>query len=168
MGSDARNAAARAGSTGGYRRRFGESELLLPEPHALEPGVGLLEAPAVITLEHIGDGEHQIERTAVVTTAGDGGALQGVGELEELELDQPVALLKGGEGVVLLVGRQLTGGARERRGRPGGCSWPEPADHRQQGGQEGQTETEEGEQKESREALKGSDIASPLLVQVYA
>jgi len=115
MGSDAKNAAATAGSTGGYRRRFGESELLLPEPHALEPGIGLLKAPAVIALEHVGDGEHQIKCTAVVTTAGDGGALQGIGELEEFELSQPVALLKGGESVVLLVGRQLTGWARERR-----------------------------------------------------
>jgi len=38
-----------------------------------------------------------------------------------------------------------------------------PADHRQLGGQKGQTETEEGEQKESREALKGSDSPCALL-----
>ena len=35
------------------------SELLLPEPHALEPGIGLLNAPAVISLEHVGDGEQR-------------------------------------------------------------------------------------------------------------
>ena len=75
MGSDARNAAARAGSTGGYRRRFVESDLLLPEPHALEPGIGLLKAPAVIALEHVGDGEHQVKGAAVVAAACDGGAL---------------------------------------------------------------------------------------------
>ena len=75
MGSDARNAAAMAGSTGGYRRRFGESDLLLPEPHALQPGIGLLKAPAVIALENVGDGEHEIERAPVVATAGHGRAL---------------------------------------------------------------------------------------------
>jgi len=105
MGSDARNAAARAGSTGGYRRRFGESELLLPQPHALKPGIGLLKAPAVIALENVGDGEHQVERAFVVAAAGAGTALQGVGELEEVELREPVALFKGSKGVVLLEGR---------------------------------------------------------------
>ena len=105
MGSDARNAAAMAGSTGGYRRCSEESELLLPKPHAFEPGIGLLKAPAVIALENIGDGEHQIKGTAVVAAAGDGGALQSIGELEELQFSQPVALLKGGESVVLLVGQ---------------------------------------------------------------
>jgi hypothetical protein len=118
MGSDARNAAATAGSTGGYRRRFVESELLLPEPHALEPGIGLLKAPAVIGFQHVGDGEHQVECTAVVATTGDGGALQGIGELEQLEFGEPVTLLKGGQGVVLFVRRQDTGGARESSGRP--------------------------------------------------
>jgi len=93
-----------AGSTGGYRRRFAESELLLPEPHAFEPGVGLLNASAVIGLEHIGDGDHQIERAAVVAAAGDCVALQGVGELEKLQFSEPVTLLKGSKGVVLLVG----------------------------------------------------------------
>ena len=105
MGSDARNAAAMAGSTGGYRRRFVESELLLPEPHALEPGIGLLNAPAVIGLEHIGDGNHQIKRAAVIAATADGTALQGIGELEEVELCEPVTLLKGGKGVVLLIGQ---------------------------------------------------------------
>ena len=118
MASDAKNAAAMAGSTGGYRRRFAESELLLPQPHALEPGIGLLKAPAVIALEHIGDGKHQIERAAVVPTTADGGALQGIGELQEFELCQPVALLKSGQGVVMLLGRELGGWIGQRSGRP--------------------------------------------------
>jgi len=61
IGGGADNAAATAGSTGGYRRPLVHSELLLPEPHALEPGIGLLKAPAVIAFEHIGDSEHQVE-----------------------------------------------------------------------------------------------------------
>ena len=111
MGSDARTAAARAGSTGGYRRRFGESELLPPQPHALEPGIGLLKAPAVIALEHVGDGEHQIKGTAVVPAAVDGGPLKCIGQLQEFKFRQPVTLLKGGEGMVLVVRRQFTDGA---------------------------------------------------------
>jgi len=95
MGSDAKNAAAMAGSTGGYRRRFVESELLLPEPHALEPGLGLLDAPAVVCLKDVGDGDHQIKRAAVIAATADRAALEGVGELQEFELRQPVALLKG-------------------------------------------------------------------------
>ena len=79
------------------------SDLLLPEPHALKPGIGLLEAPAVISLEHVGDGEHQIKRAADIAAAADRAALQGVGELEEFQLRQPVALFKGSKGVVLLV-----------------------------------------------------------------
>ncbi len=75
MGSDAKNAAATAGSAGGYPRRSAGSELLLPEPHALEPGIGLLNAPAVIALENIGDGDHQVERAAVITAAADRAAL---------------------------------------------------------------------------------------------
>jgi hypothetical protein len=63
-----------------------ESELLLPQPHALKPGIGLLKAPAVIALEHIGDGEHQIKGAPVVAPSGDGVALQRIGELEEFEL----------------------------------------------------------------------------------
>jgi hypothetical protein len=42
-------------------------------------------------------------KAAVVTAAADGGALQGIGELEQIELRQPVALLKGSQGVILLV-----------------------------------------------------------------
>ena len=78
-------------------------EFLFVEPHSLEPAIGLLKTPAVIGLEHIGDGDHQIKRAAVVAATGDGTALQGVGELQELQLSEPVTLLKGSQGVVLLV-----------------------------------------------------------------
>ena len=93
------------------------SELLLPEPHALKPGVGLFKAPAVIALEDVRDSEHQIERAAVVTAAADGGSLQGIGELQEFQFSEPVALLKGSKGVVLLVGRELGGWTGQRSGR---------------------------------------------------
>jgi hypothetical protein len=144
MGSDAKNAAARAGSTGGYRRRFAESELLLPQPHALKPGVGLLQAPAVIGLEHIGDGDHQIKRAAVIAATADGTALQGVGELEKLQFSEPVALLKGSQGVVLLVGQ-----AAHCRGAIG-LSLDQRTD-------EGRDALKEGEQRGWREAPKGSN-----------
>ena len=49
----------------------------------------------MIALENIGDGEHQIEGATVIATAADGGALQSIGELEQIEFRQPVALLKG-------------------------------------------------------------------------
>ena len=87
------------------QREIDRSDLLLPEPHALEPGIGLLKAPAVIGFQNVGDGEHQIKGAAVVAAAGEGGALQGIGELQEIELRQPVALLQGSKGVVLLVGK---------------------------------------------------------------
>ncbi len=144
MGSDARNAAAMAGSTGGYRRRFVESELFLPEPHALEPGVGLLKAPAVIGLENIGDGEHQVERAFVISTAADGRALQGIGELQELEFSQPVALLKGSQGVILLASQFPAIGKAAAR----------PLDQRME---ESSDALKEDEQSRLHEAPKGSD-----------
>ena len=81
-----------------------ESELLLPEPHAHQPGLGLLDRPAVISFQDIRDADHQIKGPAVVGAAGEGIALQGLTKLEEIQLRQPVALLKGGEGVLLLEG----------------------------------------------------------------
>jgi len=65
----------------------------------------------VIGLEDIGDGEHQVERAFVVAAAADRAALQGIGELEEVELREPVTLLKGGKGVVLLI-RKTAGTGR--------------------------------------------------------
>jgi len=71
----------------------------------------LLEAPAVIALEDVGDGEHQVERAFVISIAADGIALQRSGELKQFELRQPIALLKGGKGVVELKRAELVGGA---------------------------------------------------------
>ena len=144
MGSDARNAAVMAGSTGGYRRRSEESELLLPKPHALEPGVGLLKAPAVIALENIGDGEHQVERAPVVATAADGLALHGIGELEQIELREPVALLKCSQGVILLASQFPAIGKAAAR----------PLDQRTE---ESSDALKEDEQSRLHEAPKGSD-----------
>jgi hypothetical protein len=59
----------------------------------------------VIGFQNVGDGEHQIKGAAVVAAAGEGGALQGIGELQEIEFRQPVALLQGRKGVVLLAGQ---------------------------------------------------------------
>ena len=70
----------------GYPRHFVPSKLLLPEPHALKPGIGLLEAPSVIALEDVGDGEHQIERAPVVVHSRVMAVvLKGIGELEQLK-----------------------------------------------------------------------------------
>ena len=91
------------------------SKLLLLEPHALKPGIGLLEAPSVIALEDVGDGEHQVERAFVISTTADRAVLQGIGELQEFQLRQPVALLKGSEGVILLVRRELGSWTGQRR-----------------------------------------------------
>ncbi len=126
------------------QREIDRSDLLLPEPHALEPGVGLLKAPAVITLEYVGDGEHQVERAPVVATAAHGAALQGVGELEELQLRQPVALLKSGKGVVLLVGKDA-----EMRGA-GALALKQRTE-------EGSDALKEEKQGSVRKAPKGSD-----------
>ena len=51
--------------------------------------------PAVIALEHIGDGDHHVERFGVVAAAAQGLAVQGLTELQQFELRQPVALLTG-------------------------------------------------------------------------
>jgi len=91
-----------------HQREIARSELLLPEPHALKPGVGLLQASAVIGLQNIGNGDHQIECAAVVAAAAVRAALQGVGELEKLQFSEPVTLLKSRKSVVLLV-RQAAG-----------------------------------------------------------
>ena len=58
----------------------------------------------MIGFQHVGDGDHHIEGAAVVTAAGDGGALQSRAQLQEIQFLQPVALLKGRKGVVLLEG----------------------------------------------------------------
>lgn len=143
MGAEAEIRCGVAGSSGGYRRwpvrLIGvfrpSSELRLPHPHARQPGLGLREGPAVVGLEDIGDGEHHVERLAVVAAALTGGALQGLAELEQLELLEPVALLKGREGVALLL-------LQERlMGRRGGAAGALPQAS-QAGQQRGQGEQE--------------------------
>ena len=91
---------------GRLRAQAKPSELFLPEPHPLKPGIGLLKAPAVIGFQNIGDGDHHIEGAAVVAAASDGGALQGCTQLQEIQFRKPVAMLKRGKGVVLLEGRE--------------------------------------------------------------
>ena len=49
----------------------------------------------MIALEHIGDGDHHVERFAVVAVAAQGLAVQGLPELQQFEFRQPVALLTG-------------------------------------------------------------------------
>ncbi len=70
------------GSEEGYRRplagpRGRQSELFIPEAHAIEPGIGLLEVPTVIGFEHIGDGDHQIKEPAFIKTLLRSGLAQG-------------------------------------------------------------------------------------------
>lgn len=65
----------------GYRRRLAgpgrRSELFIPEAHAIEPGIGLLQVPAVIGFEDIGDGDHQIKEPALIKTLLRGRLAQG-------------------------------------------------------------------------------------------
>ena len=94
----------------------------------------------MIGFEHIGDGDHHVERLAVVTAALAGGALQALTELEQLELLEPVALLKGGEGVpMLLVLQRLRGWPRGAAG-----ALPETGQTGQQGGQREQEGSRSG------------------------
>ena len=72
----------------------------------------------MVGLEDVGDGEHHVERLAVVAAVLTGGALQGLAELEQLEFLEPVALLKGREGVALLL---LLERLRGRRGDAAGA-----------------------------------------------
>ena len=90
------------------------SELLLPEPHPHQPGLGLLDCPAVIGFQNVRDADHQVKSTAVVGAASEGIALEGLAKLEQIQLRQPITLLKGGEGVLLLEGSGFRGN--------GGCS----------------------------------------------
>ena len=56
------------------------------------------------SFQNVGNGEHETEGATVVAATHNGAPLQGIGELQELELSQPVALLKGGKGVGELKG----------------------------------------------------------------
>ena len=120
------------------------SELLLPEPHPHQPGLGLLDRPAVIGFQDVSDADHQVKSPAVVGAASEGIALQGLAELQEIELRQPVALLKGGEGMLLLEGIGLRGNS--------GRSWRASTGVLQQGSQDGESALKEGEQGQGSEA----------------
>ncbi len=61
----------------------------------------MLNAPTVIGLETIGDGKHQFKGAFVVSATGDGSVLQDIGELEDLQFSEPIALFKVSKGVVL-------------------------------------------------------------------
>ena len=64
--------------------------------------------------------------------------------MEEIKFSQPVALLKGGKGMELLVGKQGSGGA--------GLLLVE------QGANQGEGSVEDGEQGKRCKALKGSNL----------
>jgi len=101
----------------------------------------------VIGLEYIGNGEHQIKGAAVVAAAGDSGALQRISELEQLEFSKLVALLAGGEGVVLLIRKAAETGRALRL----------PLEQR---ADESCDALKEGEQRSLRKVPKGSDNAT--------
>lgn len=73
----------------------GSLELLRPEPHALEPVVGVRGIPTVIAFEHLGDGDHHVEGFGVIPVAAEGLAVQHFAQLQQLKFRQPVALFKG-------------------------------------------------------------------------
>lgn len=75
------------------------SQLLLPHAKPLQPGLGLLGAPAVLGFQNVSDAEHQIKRPSVVAAALACAAVHGLGELQQLQLLQPGTLLEGRQGV---------------------------------------------------------------------
>ena len=95
----------------------------------------------MIGFQNVGNADHQIKGPAVVGAASEGIALQGLTKLEEIQLRQPVALLKGGEGVLLLEGSGFRGDSR----RAG-------AGALQQRSQERESASEESELGQGREA----------------
>ena len=103
----------------------------------------MLGAPAVIAFEQVGDTDHHIKGSVVVTAIGKGAALQGIAKVEEIQFREPVALLKGSKGMELLAGKQASSGA--------GLLLLE------QGANEGEGSVEDGEQGKRCKALKGSD-----------
>ncbi|MFM8937306.1 MAG: hypothetical protein ACKOE9_10175, partial [Vulcanococcus sp.] len=68
----------------------------------------------MVGLEDIGDGDHQVERLAVVAAALTGGTPESLTELEQLKLLQPGALLKRGKGMPLRLLLLLVKGLRGR------------------------------------------------------
>ena len=53
----------------------------------------------MLALEHIGDGDHDVEQFARVALAQAGRAAEGVAQLQQIQFRQPGALFKAGPGV---------------------------------------------------------------------
>ena len=98
----------------------------------------------MIAFEQVGDTDHHIKGSVVVTALGKGAALQGIAQVEEIKFREPVALLKGSKGMELLAGKQIASGA--------GLLLLE------QGANQGEGSVEDGEQGKRCKALKGSDL----------
>ena len=60
----------------------------------------MLKIPAVIGLQYIGYGDHQVKGMAVVAAAAECLELQALAQLQKVQLSEPVTLLKGLEGVL--------------------------------------------------------------------
>ena len=101
----------------------------------------------MIAFEQVGDTDHHIKGGVVVTALGKGAAVQGIAQVEEIQFREPVALLKGSQGVILLASQfPEIGGAAAR-----------PLDQRTE---EGSDALKEDEQRSVSEAPKGSDSPS--------
>ena len=111
----------------------------------------MLSAPAVIAFEQVGDGDHHIKDGVVVAAIGEGAALEGFPEVEQIQLRQSVTLLKGRKGVAWAEGRELAGGAA--------------ALLVEQGANQGKGSAEKGEQGQWSKALKGSGRVWPAWSQ---
>ena len=98
----------------------------------------------MIAFEQVGDTDHHIKGGVVVTALGQGAALQGIAQVEEIQFREPVALLKGSKGMELLAGKQVAG-------RAGSLLL-------EQGANQGEGSVEDGEQGKRCKALKGSDL----------
>ena len=99
----------------------------------------------MIAFEQVGDTDHHIKGGVVVTALGQSAALQGIAQVEEIQFCEPIALLKGGKGMELLAGKQVSGGAGRLL--------------LEQGANQGEGSVEDGEQGKRRMALKGSDLS---------
>jgi hypothetical protein len=98
----------------------------------------------VIAFEQVGDTDHHIKGSVVVTAIGKGAAMQGIAKVEEIQFREPVALLKGSKGMELLAGKQASSGAELLL--------------LEQGANQGEGSVEYGEQGKRCKALKGSDL----------
>ncbi len=98
----------------------------------------------MIAFEQIGDTDHHIKGSVVVTAIGKGAAMQGIAKVEEIQFREPVALLKGSKGMELFAGKQVSGGAGRLL--------------LEQGANQGEGSVEDGEQGKRCMALKGSDL----------